>query len=107
MTKAFSGCSDLTTIYSLNTTPPTMFNNDFSNSQYMTLNVYVPQNALAAYQNADGWKNFWNLHGIDPTGVKEVEAENGSAVYYDLRGNRLNSPKRGLNIINGKKFILR
>lgn len=27
------------------------------------------------------------------------------AIYYDLNGRRLNAPKKGLNIVNGKKVI--
>lgn len=41
------------------TVPPTV--NPFANSQYMNLNVEVPQGSLNAYQEAPIWKNFWNL----------------------------------------------
>ena len=71
----------------------------------MILNVFVPQEALEAYQNADGWKDFWNLQGFDVAGIGNVKTENGKTVYYDLRGNRLSAPKRGLNIIKGKKMM--
>lgn len=104
---AFSGCSGLTSLYSLNTTPPKIISNNFTTNQYMTLNVFVPQEALEAYQSADSWKDFWNLQGFDATGLENVKAESGNAVYYDLRGNRHNAPKRGLNVINGKKVIIK
>lgn len=67
----------------------------------MTLNVYVPQEALEAYQTADLWKNFWNLQGFEYTGINNVKAEskNSETLYLDLKGNRLNAPQRGLNII--------
>ncbi|MDO5525064.1 MAG: hypothetical protein Q4F85_03160 [Prevotella sp.] len=75
----------------------------------MTLNVFVPHEALSTYQGAVGWKNFWNLHGFDPTGIDNVKNDilNGNSKCYDLRGNRLGAPKRGLNIINGKKVIVK
>lgn len=41
------------------TVPPTV--NPFANSQYMDLNVEVPQGSLNVYQEAPIWKNFWNL----------------------------------------------
>lgn len=41
------------------TVPPTV--NPFANSQYMDLNVEVPEGSLNAYQEAPIWKNFWNL----------------------------------------------
>ena len=105
---AFEYCSSLTTLYSFNTTPPNVGSNNFTNNQYMTLNVFVPQEALEVYQNANTWNNFWNLQGFDATGVENVKAEGKNAnVYYDLRGNRLNAPKRGLNIINHKKVMMK
>ena len=106
---AFYGCSALTSLYSLNTTPPNISDDTFTNNHYMTLNVYVPKEALEVYQNAEGWKNFWNLQDISTTGIKEVEID-GITEHercYDLRGNRLDVPKRGVNIINGKKVMVR
>ncbi|MDE5784528.1 MAG: leucine-rich repeat domain-containing protein [Prevotella sp.] len=104
----FYGCSGLTTLYSFNTTPPNVDSDNFTNKQYMTLNVFVPQEALATYQSAAPWNNFWNLQGFDATGVEHVKAEGGNAnIYYDLRGNRLDAPKCGLNIINHKKVMMK
>ena len=77
-------------------------------NHYMTLNVFVPQEALEAYQSAESWKDFWNLKGFDATGLESVKAANGDAnTYYDLQGNRHHAPKRGLNIINGKKVMVK
>ena len=105
----FSDCSGLTTLYSLNPIPPTIGADNFTNSQYLNLNVYVPQDALATYQAADTWKNFWNLQGFAPTGIKTIKADgkNAADTYYDIQGRRLNEPKNGLNIINGKKVLIR
>ena len=104
----FSGCTGLTTLYSLNNIPPSIGTDNFSNNHYMTLNVYVPQEALTAYQNAEIWKDLWNLQGFEYTGIEKVKANNQREdKYYDLRGNRLSAPKRGLNIINGKKVIMK
>lgn len=105
---AFRVCDALTELYSLNTTPPKTNKGSFANNQYMTINVYVPHEALEAYQSADGWKNFWTVKGIAGTSIDNVDADTeNSNVYYDLRGNRLNTPKRGINIINGKKVMVK
>lgn len=105
---AFYWCNSLKTLYSLNTTPPSIWENTFTGDQFKTVIVYVPQDALAAYQKADDWKNFWNLQGFDPTGIGNVKVEGkGDNIYYDLKGNRLDNPKRGLNIIKGKKIIVK
>ena len=44
------------------------------------------------------------------TGIEQTERENGTAVIYDLKGNRLNESKaleNGIYIINGKKVLVR
>ncbi len=107
---AFDKTDNITTIYILNPTPPSVRSGElFTKKQYMTLNIYVPKGSLEAYQNADVWKNCWNLHEGAPTGIDNVKNDimDGNSKCYDLRGNRLGAPKRGLNIINGKKVIVK
>ena len=44
------------------------------------------------------------------TGIEQIENENGTAVIYDLKGNRLNGGKamnKGIYIVNGKKSIMK
>lgn len=64
---AFENCTGLTTLYSCNPIPPEIQEkNCFDNEHYETLKVFVPRSALAAYRQAEGWKNFKNLQGFDP-----------------------------------------
>lgn len=106
---AFIDCSGLTRVYSLNFTPPNTESYPFNNNVYQDATLYVPKEALTAYKNADSWKKFQNIKGFDPTGINGIEADgNGKRnVYYDLNGHRLSAPKKGLNIINGKKVIVK
>lgn len=41
------------------------------------------------------------------TGIAGVNAEQGKVVVYNLAGQRLNAPRKGLNIINGKKVLVK
>ena len=44
------------------------------------------------------------------TGIEQTERGNGTAVIYDLKGNRLNNSKaleKGIYIVNGKKTVVR
>ncbi len=106
---AFDYCSGLTELYSLNPTPPTIDDSNFTKEQYRKVHVYVPQGSLSAYKSADTWKNFKNLQEFDPTGVETIKAdmEKVDDTYYDIQGRKLNAPKNGLNIINGKKVLIR
>lgn len=105
----------MTEIFSLNPTPPnipTPYDKDwwtFDDRTYENATLYVPEEALEAYKNTRYWKEFLHIKGFDPTGMKGIEADgNGKQkVYYDINGRRLSAPRKGLNIINGKKVIIK
>ena len=110
----FEYCTSLATLYSLNTTPPSAFYETFvrdahAHKFYYEVILFVPNEALKAYQTTEPWRKFWYPQGFDPTGIESVKSDamNGNNIYYDLRGNRLDAPKKGLNIINGKKVIVK
>ena len=70
---------------------------------------------VAQYKNSWGNYNFYDSQTItktirvnSSTGIENVKANNkGEDKYYDLRGNRLSAPKHGVNIVNGKKVIIK
>ncbi len=95
-------CEKLETIVCYGTEPPTL--PDCSNKQYMNVVVKVPQDALEKYQQAENWKNFWNLQGFDPSeaGVDEIPSANVEKVEtgrYDLNGQRVGEDYRGIVIV--------
>ena len=48
------------------------------------------------------------LNVVDPTGIEDVEAEDGKAVIYDMQGRRLDRiTAPGLYIIGGKKVLVK
>lgn len=106
---ALTGCSNLTTIYSLNPTPPTFESDEFTNKQYINMNVYVAKGSLAAYQTADIWKNFWNLQEYSTdTGIGNITVDGVQEnKIYDLQGRKQDAPQHGINIINGKKVLVK
>ena len=73
---AFTGCSGLTTLYSLNTTPPSTHSlSPFSSDHYTGVDLFVPAEALEAYQTANVWQRFQKLHAIDgSTDIVKVSA---------------------------------
>ena len=47
----------------------------FDDSHYTTVDLFVPKEALAAYQTANVWKDFQKLHAIDgSTDIAKVSA---------------------------------
>ena len=74
----------------------------FTNAQYLNLKVYVPKGALAAYQSADVWKNFWNLQESEATGIDDAIVNVRDAQEtkrYDAAGREIEGYHKGLNII--------
>ena len=90
---AFANCSSISSIYSLNTIPPSMytgssFMHSFANVS-MTIPVYVPAGCVEAYQNAQGWNEFENIVeiGMFPVGAEwyyEILNDDGSVTYQYL-----------------------
>ncbi|MDE5783036.1 MAG: hypothetical protein K2H97_01755 [Prevotella sp.] len=96
--------SKLTSLTLNSEVPQEVWESDFSNAQYLYLNVYVPKGSLAAYQSADVWKNFWNLQEMETTDINNVcFSSNDQSVkeskYFDATGREIKSVHKGLNII--------
>lgn len=66
----------LSTIYIKSTTPPQLINN-FDSKVYLNTKLYVPVGTKSIYQNAEGWKGFWNIEESselnDETGISDVQ----------------------------------
>lgn len=98
---------NLKSIYCLNPTPPTTTEATFKDIRVNDIALYVPTGSLATYKATSPWNGF-NIQEFDPTSINNVEAEDkGKTFIYDLQGRRRNSVTRGLNIINGRKVIIR
>ena len=61
---AFSSCFNLKEITVLASNPPSVLSNTVFYYVSRDIPVYVPLEALSAYQTADGWKEFTNLQPI-------------------------------------------
>lgn len=102
---AFDGCYELKSITSLNPTPPVLDEKSFWD---YSATLYVPQEAIEAYKAADYWKKF-HIEAVETTGMESVEADSGSepAAIYDLQGRKLDCLHRGINIVGGKKVLVK
>ncbi|MDE6011218.1 MAG: leucine-rich repeat domain-containing protein [Prevotella sp.] len=110
-TWAFYWCSNLTSVYCNVYRPISTLKKKtiFSDYQYRNTRLYCPKGAREAYISTEPWKYFYNILVFTPTGVENVNAtdENADKVYYDMNGHRLNTPIKGMNIIDGKKVMMK
>ena len=80
----------------------------FSVNTFNNATLYVPVGTIDKYKATDGWKDFAHIVEGIPAGIKAVEkTKNNNTTIYDLNGVRLSEPKKGINILNGKKVIVK
>ena len=60
----FTGCDALTEITCWATTPPYIYISTFESSHYSNAQLYVPVGKKSAYQSANIWSNFTNMHEL-------------------------------------------
>lgn len=106
--KAFSECSAITSLISKATTPPTCGSQAFDDINKWECNLYVPDGAIAAYQAADQWREFFFIQ-IDPDAIVEIKAEENDSeiARYDLQGRKVTNPRKGIYIEDGKKVLIK
>ena len=109
---AFEGV-DLTTVVSLIENPFVIEGKSssygaFSVNTFNNATLYVPVGTIDKYKATDGWKDFAYIVEGTPTGIKVIEnTQNKNATVYDLNGVRLSEAKKGINILNGKKVVVK
>lgn len=106
--------SVLKTIISKTKEPVALDASGISEYQYKTIEVIVPTESLSKYQAAPVWKDFLNLkcgaeNEWSSTDINKITMDKGNKpdVIYDLQGRKLPKPQCGLNIINGKKVLVK
>ena len=74
-----------------------------------TATLYVPKGMKVLYQARTGWKNFQNIVEIEmPDGINGITIDGQKdAIVYSLSGQKLSAPKKGINIVNGKKVVVK
>ena len=61
--------------------------------------------ARKAYLDIPSGARIVTFSGAETTGISAAKAADGQQVYYNLNGQRVLQPQRGLYIVNGKKVI--
>lgn len=74
--------------------------------------LHVRTELLEEYKTISPWNLFMEIVPLtdndpNPTGIKNIVNEKNKTIPYDLKGNRLEKPKKGINIVNGKKIIVK
>ena len=109
---AFDGW-DLPVVISLIENPfiidgKTKYARTFSQNTFNNATLYVPKGTIDKYKATDGWKDFLFIEEGVPSGINAVKnTESSNTIIYNLNGVRQSEPKKGINIINGKKVVIK
>lgn len=75
----------------------------FNDDVYNNSTLYVPYGTIDKYKSTNYWNKFVHIEEDAPSGIKTINrTEEGSSHEldrYDVRGNRLYTPQKGINII--------
>ena len=110
---AFSGNLNLTSIIVSNPVPPTAHDGTFISENYQDATLYVPRGSLAAYREADVWKEFLHIEESDVAGIEgvQMDIDKGVNPIYSLQGMYMGKSREhlpaGFYIQGGKKFMVK
>lgn len=117
---AFANCTRLTSVVSA-MTEPCAINNVFVNSswkgdvlveEHSTAVLYVPKDSKPYYTSDDEWRDFSSIVEVemetaDVQVVPVQTTDYRSTQIYSLSGHRLTQLQKGINVINGRKVLIR
>lgn len=114
--EAFAGCINLSAIYAFATEPIPLGagvtgtraegSSVFAGVDLENCVLYVPKGCVEKYRSAEGWGEFAHIVEMDMTAIWTVrhdEQEVGN--YYNLHGQQVAHPGKGVYIKNGKKIL--
>lgn len=112
---AFSNCQKLKDVYCYAKSIPTTKNNVFENSYIEYTKLHVPAASMDAYNSVEPWADFEEIVALtdddpkpDATGINVVRnTEGNKSIIYNLNGVRQTEPQKGINIVNGKKYVVK
>ena len=78
----------------------------FDSDAYNFADLFVPQGTKDAYQAATGWKNFYFINDTLPSGIDNITVGQSPKI-YDLNGRELQAPQQGINIVGGRKVLVK
>ncbi|MBR4645166.1 MAG: leucine-rich repeat domain-containing protein [Bacteroidaceae bacterium] len=107
---AFSCCSSLKSVSCKATSVPSTESNAFHDVPLSSVSLYVPEVSVGVYQTTEPWSEFGKILTLDggepdPDGIESPLAEGKEGSVFNIAGQRVSKPTKGLYIVNGKKIL--
>ena len=104
----------------MNITNQSVFPSEIEDETFISLptrgicTVDIPSDCLADYQTATGWRHLFitaedemKANSSSLTAINSITEEESKASVFSFAGERLTAPVKGLNIIDGKKVMMK
>lgn len=107
--KAFVFCQNLEKVICNAENAPSTCTETFRDSNIADATLIVPDSSIDLYKNAIRWNTFGTIMGtnqaasIDTPSISNAPTDN----IYSLNGYKLPQPQKGINFINGKKYLVK
>lgn len=109
---ALAYCNNIQSITFLSTTPPTIYPGSFEAHYHnYAITIHVPEGCRDEYEYRTADQPFTNI--VDDvkisTGISNVTLSNADSEsrIFRLNGTRVSSLQKGINIVNGKKVVVK
>ncbi len=101
---ALGGCNTLMDVYCYAETVPETDRYAFGYDDTPISNaiLHVPAGSISAYRNAEPWCYFKEIVPLDGSGVQTIETDNRVIQINSIRGERLEEPSKGINVMRMK-----
>ena len=106
-TMCFDGCTALQEVNCWATEPPSIDYTTFTESHYQGVTLNVPAGCLDAYMFANVWELFYDIFDGISDLKDSKDLEDSKAGIFNLSGQHLSKPQKGINIIGGKKVLVK
>ena len=104
----------------MNITNQSVFPSEIEDETFISLptrgicTVDIPSDCLADYQTATGWRHLFitaedemKANSSSLTAINSITEEESKTSVFSFAGERLTAPVKGLNIIDGKKVMMK
>lgn len=109
----FEKCPELTDVFCYSSKIPSASSNIFNNSDIEYATLHVKAALIDSYSTQTPWKDFGSIVALqdgdpNPTGIELATCErHHTDNYYNLSGQQVTKPQKGIFITNGKKVIVK
>ena len=104
---AFDGCTALQEVNCWATEPPSIDYTTFTESHYQGVTLNVPAGCLDAYMFANVWELFYDIFDGIGDLKDSMDLIDSKDNVFNLSGQRISIPQKGINIIGGKKVLIK